>query len=722
MTTMWHYGEPVEGLLHVRIDCEDRPVNALSRAALQDLSALVAHVRDTPAIRGVSFSSGKPGNFIAGADVTELKDLEGAEAAREISQFGQKVFAELEALNTPTVALISGTCMGGGLEFAMACRYRIADNESKTILALPEVKLGLIPGWGGTVRLPRLIGLFDALPMILSGKMLNGFQARSKGLVHDVVPNEALQSAGVQVLKSGLPRIRKRRHPLWKRALNNIGFLKTGVLLRKAEQSTRALTHGHYPAPLRAIEALREQVTLGAEQGFKSESKAVSTLGDTPVTRELMRLFFLTEAAKKPPAELTVEPNADAITDAAVLGAGAMGAGIALMLARKNIWTRLKDINPEMASAGLQTIHGLLKKDVDRKRLTPLQRTRTLDHIRPITDYSGLRRTDIVIEAIIENLDVKRQVFRELAEATGADTVLATNTSSLLVSDIAEGVPRPQRVVGLHFFNPPHQMRLVEIIRTPLTSQEALATAFATVQKLGKTAVVVGDCAGFLVNRLLSPYLNEAGHLLEEVSDPLEIDRAAVEFGMPMGPLKLADLVGLDIAAHVAQNMHAAYGDRMKPALLWEKLGELRGQSGGGKRLLIGKGKKKQLAPDVSGTIEELRRQGPSGIASPLSRAAIVDRLIYPIINEAARCLEEGVARNADDIDLAMVFGTGFAPFRGGPMQYADSMGTKKICETLDSFADKFPRMTPAPFLRTLAEHDGKFHDQSAQVSQTVEV
>ena len=719
MAILWHYGEPEEGLLHVRIEREDRPVNALSRAALDELTQLIAHVRSTPAIKGVLFRSGKTGNFIAGADVTELKNLQGVEAAREISQSGQRVFADLESLTIPTVALISGACLGGGLEFAMACKYRIADDSSKTVLGLPEVKLGLIPGWGGTVRLPRLVGFFDALPMILTGKMLNGFQARSKGLVHDVVPHEAFGQVGEQILKSGLPRMHRRRSPLWKRAINSFGPLKK-LVLNQAEKRVRAQTHGHYPAPLKAIAALREQVSLGDEQGYKAEAKAVSTLGDTPVTRELMRLFFLSEAVKKPPAELTVKPNTDAITDAAVLGAGAMGAGIALLLARKNVWTRLKDINPELVSAGLQTINGLLHKDVARKKITPLQRTQALDRIRPITDYSGLRRTDIVIEAIIENLDIKRQVFRELAEATGDDTVLATNTSSLLVSEIAAGVPRPQRVVGLHFFNPPHQMPLVEIIRTPLTSPEALATAFATVQKLGKTGIVVGDCAGFLVNRLLAPYINETGYLLEEVSDPLEIDRAAVEFGMPMGPLKLADLVGLDIAAHVAKNMHAAYGDRMKPAQLWEKLSELRGKSGDGKRLLQGKGKKKQLAPDVTKTIENLRRQGPSGIGTSLSRATIIERLIYPVINEAARCLDEGIASNPDDIDLAMVFGTGFAPFRGGPLQYADAVGVRKICDTLDGFATTMVRMTPAASLRALAERDGKFHEDPAPVPESI--
>ncbi|WP_339911965.1 3-hydroxyacyl-CoA dehydrogenase NAD-binding domain-containing protein [Symmachiella dynata] len=710
MAIMWHYDEPVDGLLHVRIDRADRPVNSFSRATLEELRDLLVHVRNEDAIQGVAFCSGQPGNFIVGADVTEMKDLDGEDAAREMSQFGQKVFDQLAALKVPTVALISGACLGGGLEFAMACKYRLADKHPKTQLGLPEVMLGLIPGWGGTVRLPKLIGLIDALPMMLTGKMLNGYQARSKGLVHDVLPNEGLERAGIQVLKSGLPKMSKRKPPLWKRIANNFGPIKK-YILNKAEQRVQRQTRGHYPAPLKVIESLREQIASGTDSGYDVEAKAIAQLGQSPVTRELMRVFFLSEAAKKPPEDLTVKPDASAVTDAAVLGAGAMGAGIALLLARKNVWTRLKDINAKAVSAGLQTINGLLNKDLARKRITPLERTRTLDHLRPITDYSGLKRTDIVIEAIVENLEIKREVFRDLAEATGPDTVLATNTSSLTVSDIAEGMSRPQRIVGLHFFNPPQQMKLVEIIRTPYTNDAAIATAFATVQKLGKTGIVVGDCAGFLVNRILAPYMNEVGYLLEEVSEPLEIDRAATEFGMMMGPIKMADLVGLDIAAHVAANMHAAYGDRMKSATLWTKLGEMRAKSGGGKRLIQGTGKKKQLAPDVTEAIEQMRRSGPSGISATLSREVIIQRLIYPMINEAARCLEEGIASKPDDIDLAMVLGTGFAPFRGGPLQYADSVGIQHVCETLDKFAEKMVRMTPCAKLREMAKGNEKFSD-----------
>lgn len=717
MANTWHTKDPRDGILVVTIDQADRPVTALSRSALEELSTLIDDIKNDPAIAGVLFISGKPGCFIAGADVTELKDLHGADAARQISQFGQKIFQKLEDLKTPTVALISGSCLGGGLEFAMACRYRIADDHSKTQLALPEVQLGLIPGWGGTVRLPRLTGLINALPLILTGKRLNGFQARSRGIVHDVVPTEALSSVGEKILSTLISSksrsaaeaklFRRRKPPLAKRIQNSIennGLVKR-YALRKATQQTMAQTHGHYPAPLAAIDVLRNGLTATAKQAFKFESETVAKLGESPVTQECMRLFFMQEDAKKPPASLTAKVNSDSINQAAVLGAGAMGAGIALLMAKKGVWTRLKDIKPEFVGKGMATIRKQVKSSVQRKRMTKVEAQNALDHVSPTVDYRGLRNADLVIEAVLEDSNIKRQVFQELAEATGPETVLATNTSSLLVTEIAKDVPHPERVVGLHFFNPPHKMPLVEVIKTDKTSPQALATALALVQRIGKTKVVVGDCAGFLVNRLLSPYMNEAGFLLAEVDDPMEIEKAAIEFGMPMGPLELTDLVGIDVAAHVADNMQAAYGNRMEPAPLWKQLRELRQKNIlSSTSLLTGKGKKKRLNDAVANAI------GRNG--QPISRDKIIERLVYPIINEAARCIEEKIVETPEDIDLAMVFGTGFAPFRGGPLRYADSIGLDRIVQSLDQFAPEHPRLAPSEALQRIAATSHGFHLQ----------
>lgn len=712
MSATWHTEQSVGGIMRVTINREDRPVNSLSRKSLEELADLVTQISHDSSIKGVLFISGKPGNFIAGADVNELKDLQTQDAARDISLFGQHVFQALEDLTIPTVALISGACLGGGLEFAMACRYRIAADDAKTLLAVPEVQLGLIPGWGGTVRLPKLIGLLNALPMILTGKKLGGRQARSRGLVHDTVPHEALQSVGEKVLQACIEKgtadhlFRKPKSPLWLKMVGRRGFFQK-YAINKAEQQVLEKSHGHYPAPQAACEALRSGIGRRDADKFAIESEVVAKLADNPVTTECMRLFFLQEEAKKPPQDLECAADGNDITNAAVIGAGAMGAGIALMMAKKDIWTQLKDLKPEFVANGMQTVRELVGKELKRKRTSKTDAQRALDHLSPTTEYRGLKHADIVIEAVLEDVEIKRTVFRELAAVANDKTVLATNTSSLLVKDIAEGVPHPERVVGLHFFNPPHQMPLVEIIHTDQTSPEALATAIALARRIGKTMVVVGDCAGFLVNRLLAPYMNEAGHLLAEVKNPMDIDRAMVAFGMPMGPLELTDLVGVAVAAHVADNMYKAYGDRMKPAPLWNSLKQLKAPEGKKPRLLYKTRKGHGLNQDVARAIVDLRADRKSA-PSP-GQEEIIERLIYPIINEAARCLEEGIARRAEDVDLAMVFGTGFAPFRGGPLRYADSIGLQKIVDSLEAFSQHHPHLAPSQALKDMAQRKQSF-------------
>lgn len=713
MSEMWHSEKRDDGILRVTIDRKDHPVNALSRSIMEELRELVRSIRDDSSIRGVLFQSGKPGVFIAGADITEFEDLTDKAAAEEVSTFGQSVFQELEDLKVPTVALISGACLGGGLEFALACRYRVASTHEKTKLGLPEVQLGLLPGWGGTVRLPRQIGLIDALPLVLSGRQLGGFQARSKGVVHEVVAPEALASVGERILKthhefgSASKLFRKSKKPGWQKFIEETSAAQK-FALKKARQQVMFKTHGHYPAPLMIIETFQKGLGADDKRRFKVEADGISELAANPVTRECIRLFFLSEEAKKPPEELSVKFDAKELKQAAVLGAGAMGAGIALLLARKGVATRLKDIKSEFVARGVKTVRDLLAKDTKRKKLTKRQAEEIFDRLSPATDYRGLKNADVVIEAVVEVPEIKRQVFAELAEATNPETILATNTSSLLVSEIARDVPHPERVVGLHFFNPPHQMPLVEVIRTEQTSDEALAKAFAVVQRLGKTPVVVGDCAGFLVNRLLGPYMNEAGFLLAEVSDPLEIDKAAVDFGMPMGPLALSDLVGLDVAAHVADNLYEAYGERMKPAAIWGALKQLREKLGSQPKLLTKGGKTVQES--VLRSIAELRIANGAASGARLSREAIAQRLVFPVINEAAICLAEGVARRPEDIDLAMVFGTGFAPFRGGPLQYAQSIGIQKVVDGLQELAKTHSHLTPSDALIECARR-GSFSD-----------
>jgi 3-hydroxyacyl-CoA dehydrogenase/enoyl-CoA hydratase/3-hydroxybutyryl-CoA epimerase len=709
MAVMWHAGEPQDGILWVEINWRERPVNALSRDTLNELSELIGRIRSDSAITGVVFKSGKSGNFIAGADVTEFQKIRSPDEARQFVLQGQHIFDDLASLKVPTVALISGACLGGGLEFALACRWRIADYSRKTQIGLPEVMLGIVPGWGGTLRLPKTVGYAEAVPLLLTGRALNGRQAARKGLVHDTVPTEGLDHVARTLLATGGRHLRPRKVGLVGGLIDRLGPLKKLVLWQATKQVHKT-THGHYPAPFEIIEVLREGISQSPEEHLSRVRDANVKLGQLPVTRELVRLFFLSEGAKKVPESLGASVDADAIEHAAVIGAGAMGAGIALLAARRGVWTRLKDINADFVARGMKNVRKLVSTDVKRRRITALEGTQALDHLSPTTDYRGLKQADVIVEAVVEELDIKHQVFTELANATGRQCALATNTSSLTVAAIAAGVSEPSRVVGLHFFNPPHQMPLVEVVRGPQSDPQMVAKAAALAARIGKTLVLVGDCAGFLVNRILAPYMNEAGHLVAEVDDPLEIDRAAVEFGMPMGPLALIDLVGLAVSSHVSENLRAAYGERMEPAPIWQALKQSPESSkAGGMKVIEKTWFGKRLNPAVLAAAKSVARfsGGPKVV---LSHEEIVQRLVYPLINEAARCLDEKICEKPDDIDLAMVFGTGFAPFRGGPLRYADSVGVAKIVQALDTLATRSPRFTPCDRLRHMAAANERFH------------
>ncbi len=705
MAVMWHAGEPQDGVLWVEINWKERPVNALSRDALNELSELIGHIRSDSTLTGVVFKSGKSGNFIAGADVTEFQKLRSPEEARQFVLQGQQIFDDLASLKVPTIALISGACLGGGLEFALACRYRIADYSRKTQIGLPEVMLGIVPGWGGTLRLPKAIGFADAVPLLLTGRALNGRQAARKGLVNDAVPTEALDHVARTLLATGGRNVRPRKSGMVAGLIDRLGPLKKLVLWQATKQVLKT-THGHYPAPFEIIDVLRAGIGRSTEEHLALVRDANVRLGQKPVTRELVRLFFLSEGAKKVPESLGVTIEADSIEHAAVIGAGAMGAGIALLAARRGVWTRLKDINSEFVARGMKNLRKLVSTDIKRRRITAVEGTEALDHLSPATDYRGLKQADVIVEAVVEELDVKHQVFTDLAAATGPGCALATNTSSLTVAAIAAGTPDPSRVVGLHFFNPPHQMPLVEVVRGPQSNPQMVAKAAALAARIGKTLVLVGDCAGFLVNRILAPYMNEAGHLVAEVEDPLEIDRAAIEFGMPMGPLALIDLVGLGVSSHVSENLRAAYGERMEPAPIWQALRNSTDASKvGGMKVIEKTWTGKRLNPAVQAAAS---RTATKKVI--LSHEEIIQRLVYPLINEAARCLDERIVEKADDIDLAMVFGTGFAPFRGGPLRYADSVGVPKIVQTLDTLAKASPRFTPCDRLRRMAAANERFH------------
>lgn len=706
----WNAEKDKNGFLHVVIDKPDAGANAFSSAVLLELEELIERIERDSSVAGVLFRSGKPGSFIVGADIKEMTSIAGPEQAQAASERGQRIFSRLERIPVPKVALISGPCVGGGLEFVLCCDYRIADDDRKTQLGLPEVLIGLVPGWGGTVRLPRLVGTIQAVTMITSGAMLNGVRAKSRGLVHDVVPTDVLTDAGLTFLKTRPPKHPKRS--LTAKLLES-KYPRTYVL-KQAEKQVLARTHGHYPAPLRAIEVVRTGLFEGPEAGFAAEAKAIADLSQHPVTTECIRLFFLRDEAKAWAKEAAPAAGEKKLHHVGLLGAGTMGASLAKVMADKGLSVRLKDVSPEILGNAMRTARELFDKDVRRKKTSRREADQAFGRISPTTDFSGFRNAQIVVEAIVEDLEIKKKTYRELENAIGPDTVLATNTSSLRLADLVEGVSDPGRFVGVHFFNPPHKMQLVEVVTIPSTSEEAVATALALVQKLGKIPVVVRDCAGFLVNRLLSPYMNEAGYLLAEVDDPMEVERAALEFGFPMGPLELMDLVGHGVASKVSTVLHQAYGDRMTPAPAWRRLTEAQKSLGAAApgKILVGKGAKKKIHPEVAKILanvraEHLAQAGPGG-GEKLSRTQIAQRLVFPVINEAAMALDEGIVRYPEEVDLAMVFGTGFAPFRGGPLRYADSIGVASVVETLESFAAQHPRLAPSEALRSRASGGGR--------------
>jgi 3-hydroxyacyl-CoA dehydrogenase/enoyl-CoA hydratase/3-hydroxybutyryl-CoA epimerase len=715
----WNAVRSNDGIMHVTIDKPEASVNAFSASVLAELDTLLTEIESSAGqIKGVLFKSGKPGNFIAGADIKEMSSITTKDQARATAKKGQDLFARLERLPMPTVAAISGSCLGGGLEFAMACKFRVADDDRKTVLGLPEVRLGLVPGWGGTVRLPRLVGTMNGVQMILAGAMINGTKAKSRGLVHDVVPSEALEAAALTFLKKGAP---PKKNPGMKHRVMETKLVRS-YILKQAEKQMLAMTHGHYPGPKRVIEVLRAGLIDSPEAGFAAEAEAIADLSKDPVTVECIRLFFLNDESKKWAEEVAPTYKSKKLTHVGLLGAGTMGASLAKIMADKNITVRLKDVSADALAKGLKVARNLCDKDAKKKKVSKREADRCFGRISPTTDYTGLKNAELVIEAVIEDLDIKKKVFRDLQNACGPDTILATNTSSLRLSDMVHAIDRPERFVGIHFFNPPHKMQLVEIVTLDTTGQDAIATAVALVTKLGKTPVVVKDCPGFLVNRLLTPYMNEAGYLLAEVDDPMDVERAAIEFGFPMGPMELMDLVGAGVAAKVSQVLYDAYGERMQPAPAWKRLTDLQKSLGPAAttKVILGKGSKKQINPQVAKVLADVRREyraqaGPSA-SDRLSHTEIAERLVFPVINEAARALEEGIVRYPEEVDMSMVFGTGFAPFRGGPLRYADSIGVSYVVETLERLAAQHPRLAPSDALRQRGAMGGKVFESALKV------
>jgi 3-hydroxyacyl-CoA dehydrogenase/enoyl-CoA hydratase/3-hydroxybutyryl-CoA epimerase len=680
-------------------DLPGEKVNKFSSAVMTEFAAVVDELERSTDIKAVIVASRKPGIFIAGADVTEFTKATSPEQAKEYTRFGQQALHRFSKLPQVKVAAINGACLGGGCELALSCDWRVMSDDPKARIGLPEVNLGIFPAWGGATKLSRLIGLPNALDIILNGKQLDGKRAKRVGLVDEVVERGVL----LDVAKTFAARGKRRGGVRTKFYIEGNPAMRA-YIFRKARRAVLEKTKGRYPAPLKAIDVIEYGLSAGVERGLQREVEEVVPLIMGDVAQNLVRLFFLMEESKKDP--VTATPLA--IDQVGVLGAGVMGGGIAQTVADKTDATvRMRDINWNALSGGMRAAAKIWKKRVERRRMTRGEMQRKMSRITTTTDWSGFQRVDAVIEAVVENLKIKRQVLAEFEGLSKASAIFATNTSTIPITDIAAEAARPERVVGMHFFNPVDKMPLVEVIRGAKTSDAAAVTIAALARKLGKTVVYCNDGPGFVVNRILGPYMNESGFLLEEGNSIESIDQAMTDFGMPMGPLTLLDEVGIDVAAKVSQILGAAFASRMGETSKVVDALYADGRYGkkNGKGVYKYEHGKRTVPDPVVYKLVGVSRP------HPVDARAAVERMIFAMVNEAALILEERIVGSAGELDLAMIMGTGFPPFRGGLLRYADSLGLPYILARLDELSTKVgARFRASVPLRTLAETDGKFY------------
>jgi 3-hydroxyacyl-CoA dehydrogenase/enoyl-CoA hydratase/3-hydroxybutyryl-CoA epimerase len=704
--------EHVDGIAVVTIDLPGEPVNKVTAGLRADFATIFDQLVADTSVRGVVLASGKPDTWLAGADIDEFLTLQTASDAEALSRSGQELLARLEALSIPVVAAIHGACLGGGLETALACRYRIASDHPRTVLALPEVQLGLIPGAGGTQRLPRLIGLQRALDMILTSRNVRARKAYQMGLVDELVHPAILGDIAIdRARKLADKTLGARRSPKDRGAagvlLEDNPFGRA-IVFRKAREGVLEKTHGHYPAPLAALHAVQTGYEKGREAGYREEARAFGEMAVSEVSRELVFLFFATTALKKDPGVDEPAPAPREVSTLGVVGAGFMGAGITSVAVQQLTPVRLKDTDTTRVGRGIAAVSEVLRSRLKKKQITRLQYEDQLSLAGGTTDYSGFGRAELVIEAVFEDLALKHRVLREVEPLIAPAAVYASNTSTIPITQIAEAAEQPGRVLGMHFFSPVHKMPLLEVIVTPRTEKDATVTAVAYGKKLGKTVIVVNDAPGFYTTRTLSAYMNEAGRLLDEGAAIESIDKALTDFGFPVGPITLLDEVGIDVGGKVGQVLYEAFGSRMAPSESLRRVVES-GRTGR-------KGKKGFYryddAGEKSGVDPSVYDLLPNGAARvEMDPVEMQQRCVLAMVNEAARCLEEGVLRSPRDGDVGAVFGIGFPPFRGGPFRYVDAVGVGRVVDELRALDDRFPgRFEPAAVLVARARTRERFY------------
>jgi len=695
------------------LDLPGEPVNTLSPAVGAEFAAELERLGKDDAVKAIVFASGKQ-DFLVGADVKWLGSLHTAADGERASREGQQGFDRLASFHKPVVAAIHGACLGGGLEWAMACQGRVASDAPRTQLGLPEVQLGLLPGAGGTQRLPRLIGVQAALDLILTGKAVRAAKARKLGLVDEVVPPAILVDVAVErarALASGAGRPRPRRSPreTVTRAALEGNPLGRRLLFSEARKQLLKKSGGHYPAPERALDVVREGLERGLEAGQRAEARAFGELLTTEVSARLRELFFATTALKK---DTGVDGAAKArpVHKVAVLGGGLMGGGIAFVTAEKaELPVRIKERDDASVGRALAHVRGLLDARVRHRRLDRRGLEKVLSRVTASTDLSGFARADVVIEAVFEDLALKRRLLAEVEAVTPEGCIFASNTSAIPIARLAEGSRRPGNVIGMHYFSPVEKMPLLEVITHAGTDPSVVATCVELGKKQGKTVIVVRDGPGFYTSRVLAPYLNEAAHLLIEGADVGAVDTALRGYGFPVGPFQLLDEVGIDVGEKVSHVLHDAFGDRMTPPQTMAALvkeGRLGRKAKKGFYRYDVKGK--PVDPSVYAAL-------PGGATRvPFPEDELRERPVLLFLNEAIRCLEEGILRSPRDGDIGAVFGLGFPPFRGGPFRAADAMGPPELLRRLEHWRErKGARFEPAPLLRRMAERGERFHPAS---------
>jgi 3-hydroxyacyl-CoA dehydrogenase/enoyl-CoA hydratase/3-hydroxybutyryl-CoA epimerase len=697
-----------DGVGVITMDVAGESMNVLKAAFAEEISDLLEQVRSNKSLKGLVIISGKPDSFIAGADITMLDACKSAAEATAIATMGQQMFNQLEQLNIPLIAAIHGPCLGGGLELAMACHGRVASSDNKTVLGLPEVQLGLLPGSGGTQRLPRLVGLQKGLDMMLTGKQLRAVQAKKAGLVDVVVPASILLDAAVKMALAGKPdRSKPVKLPLMGQLLE-FTSIGRGILFSQALKQTLSKTQGHYPAPEKIIAAIRTGAEQGIEKGLVFEAAAFGELCMTPVSASLRNLFFATTQMKKESGAGDAKPRK--VKKVAVLGGGLMGGGIANVTAGKaGLPVRIKDINQTGIGNALKYSFSLLNKKFKRRFITKTELQKQMALLTGTTDYSGFHDVDLVVEAVFEDLDLKQRMVADIEANCSEHTVFASNTSSLPISQIAAKAQRPENVIGLHYFSPVDKMPLVEVIAHDKTSPETIATTVAFARKQGKTPIVVKDGAGFYVNRILALYMNEAANLLLEGEPVEKLDKALSKFGFPVGPITLLDEVGIDVGAKISPILQRELGERFKAPAAFDKL-----IADGRKGKKVEKGfyrygaAVKKGRKEVDTSVYALLGIQPSG---RLSYDQISNRCMVQMLNEAVRCLEEGIIASARDGDIGAIFGIGFPPFLGGPFRYIDSLGVTALVADLRRYEQQFgERFTPCNLLLSMAEQGKRFY------------